>query len=844
MMKNLFSLRKALVLFSAVLFGMVSVNAATITVSSAAEVEGVNYNTIQAAYDYIKGLGVIAPIEEAYTIEIQGTYAGEVAYPIVLNAIIGATDVNSITIKPATNAKITIAVPNQTIIASGMSFDATTTSLVLPNVTGLSSDSYVSGQGTYASGTFKKIESVDADSKTLTFSSGTFTATKTGVTLFFGAAQTQAVKFDGAKYVTIDGVSRTDENTGLTIANPNCIYAQTIYYTNAAQYNTVKNCIVRGANQTAAWSAGYNGTVFFNGGSYNSITMNDVCDMNDDITPMPICAFQVTGQGVNFENVISENNVYNISNYYAPNGNYGFFQFGSTNNTASFNNSILNNKVFWSKTTEMLSGTIVVIGTGGGMNGLGNRFEGNTIGYADANGNGKSIINTIGATLKIAATFKNFTCKNNTVANIEMTGTNFTGFEFGASNASSPNANDVCYGNTVENIKLMTAGAGTLCAFWINYANPFDMNIKNNVARNLTIENKTGDNVLKIYGFLSTGTYVTGKIHKFIGNEVSNLSSGLGTLPSTKAGDVYGIKINIVDLIEKNLIYNLNANPQAYIRGFRIEGNNPRPIVFQNNIMRLGTDVTGNANIIAIQSNSTSALNMYHNTVYLGGECASDASASVVTRLISYFTGSPTLSMQNNIFSNKRSGGASLNSVLLTSAGKVAVSDHNLYEYNGEYFNNATSYVDLSAWKIAMPLLEVASLDNAVPGFVDATGVTPDMHITSVNSPVNQSGVAIATVTEDYYGMLRADYSPADMGAIVISGNVAVETLKMSNLSVYAASNSIVFNNLIGRTANIYSLNGQLVKSVLLSSDKVSVPSINGCYIVKVGTENTKVLVK
>ena len=842
-MKKFSSFTKALVLLIVVLFGTASVHAATITVSSAIEAEGVNYNTIQAAYDYIKALDAITPISEPYAIEIQSSYTGETVYPLSLTAIAGATAVNTITIKPAIGAKITIAAPNQTIIAPGMSFDATTTSLVVPDVTGLSTSSYVSGIGTYISGTFKQIASVDEGTKTLTFPSGTFTATKTGVTLFLGAAQTKTINFNGAKYVIIDGVSRSDANTGLTITNPNCIYAQTIYFTGSAQHNTVKNCIVRGANQTGAWNAGINGTVFFNGGSYNTITMNDVCDMDDVNIPLPICAFQMTGSGTNFENVISENNVYNISNLYAPNGNYGFFQFGSTNNTGSYNNSILNNKIFWTQTTQFLGGTIVVIGTGGGMNGIGNRFEGNTIGYADANGNGKSIINTTGATLKIAATFKNFTCKNNTVANIEMTGTNLYGFEFGTSNASSPNADDVCYGNTIENVKLMTTANGTFTAFWINYANPYNMNIKNNIARNLTIENNTGDNLLKIYGFQSTGTYVAGKVHQFIGNEVSNLSSGLGSLPSTKAGDVYGIKVNIVDMIEKNLIYNLNANTQAYIRGFRIEGNNANPIVFKNNIMRLGTDVTGNANIIAIQSNSTSALNMYQNTVYLGGECASDAPATVLTRIISWFTNSPTLTMQNNIFSNKRSGGSSLNSILLTSAGKVAKSDHNLYEYNGEFISNGTSYANLDAWKTAMPSLETGSLENADPGFIDATAATPDMHISSPSSPANQSGVAIGGVTDDFAGAIRADYTPADMGAYVVAGYTAVESVSVQKYNVYTINNAIVFNNLSGQTARIYSLSGQLVKTTRLKAEKESISLIAGLYIVKVADQNIKIIV-
>jgi hypothetical protein len=499
--------------------------------------------------------------------------------------------------------------------------------------------------------------------------------------------------------------------------------------------------------------------------------------------------------------------------------------------------------MYWTKTTKISGTNLVGIGFGGNMNGLGNRIEGNTIGYANANGTGTSVLDATGATVKFFVGLKNTTCKNNKVANIEMSGNNINGFEFGASNASTPNADDVCYGNVVENVKLMTTGAGTFAAFWINYANPYDMNIKNNVARNLSIENKTGNNLLKIYGFQATGTNVAGKVHKFIGNEVSNLSSGLGTLPSTTAGDVYGIRVYIVDLIEKNLIYNLNANPQAYIRGLRIEGNNANPIVFRNNIMRIGTEVTGNVNIIAIQYNSSSALNMYHNTVYLGGTCASDAPVTLVTRILSFFTTSPILTLQNNIFMNKRSGGLSLNSVLLTSAGKVAASDHNLYDYSGEFFNNGTSYADFAAWKLAMPALESGSLDKANPLFVDATSTTPDMHMPS-SSPANMGGVPIATVTDDFAGAIRADYTPADLGAYVIAGSTALETPAVVTRNVYSANGAIVFNNLCGCKASIYSLSGQLVKTLTLNSDSYAMQIEKGFYMVNAEGENVKIMVK
>jgi hypothetical protein len=83
------------------------------------------------------------------------------------------------------------------------------------------------------------------------------------------------------------------------------------------------------------------------------------------------------------------------------------------------------------------------------------------------------------------------------------------------------------------------------------------------------------------------------------------------------------------------------------------------------------------------------------------------------------------------------------------------------------------------------------------------------------------------------------------MGAYAISNSTAIESAKqLSNLSVYATQNNILFSNLSGKNASIYSFIGQLTKSVKLTSDNVNIPTAKGLYIVKVGENVTKVMVK
>ena len=312
---------------------------------------------------------------------------------------------------------------------------------------------YVAGIGTYIAAAFKQVTTVTGN--VLTIQTGSFTAGSiAGNKLFLGPAQTCAIKFNGATYVTIDGVSRTDVNTGLTIQNPNCIYAQTILLANSSQYNTVKNCIIRGANQTGAWNNGYQGTIFFGGtgagtNSNNTIANNDICDMNDVNTPYPICAFQMTAAGgSNNNNTVMNNNVYNISNLYSGNGTFDFMQFGSESSSA--NNVVANNRFYWTAPTTV-TGNIIPINVG--TLSTGNRFYGNTIGYGASDGTGTSTLTSTG-TFGTGNGIRNMTCKNNTVGGINFTGTGFRGlYIYGAANTYA--ADSTCNGNILLLLQLL-----------------------------------------------------------------------------------------------------------------------------------------------------------------------------------------------------------------------------------------------------------------------------------------------------------------------------------------------------------------------------------------------------
>ncbi len=769
---------------------------------------GSTYKTIQTAYDAIKTAAVTTAITDAYVLELQGDYVPTSGttletFPITLNAINGASLYNTITIRPKVGVNVTLSYPNQTVVATNVSCAKNATSITLTtvsnNVSVLSTSSYVAGQGV-PNNPFQQLAGVDATNKTLTLLSTTIGSIRTNATLFFGPQQTKTINFDGAKYVIIDGVSRTDASTGLTISNPNCIYSQTIYFQNSASYNTIKNCIIRGANTTCTNSAGGVGaTIFFNTADHNAITQNDVCDMNDGITPMPIAAFQLTGVGNNTYNTIYENNIYNIENLWASaSANCGFIQCGS-GGTSGYND-ILNNKLYWTRTANFGT-TVVVIGTGGGMSAPGNRFEGNTIGYENANGTGTATLNGPGATFKGVSAFRNFTCKNNIISNIDFTGASFSGIEFGTSGASTA-SDDACNGNTVQNIKLTLSAPGTLSGITVNAANNYDSNIKTNIVRNLTAESATPTFACTVVGINVTGA-ASAKIYNYSGNQIYNLTAGKST--STAANVATGLTIggNAIT-VEKNIIYNIatlnsTALAPSIVTGIQTTGGNTTGTVVKNNIVRLGTDFSNDATICGINQATVSATTnkayFYNNSIYIGGTSPATSSQNS----FAFYTATTTIptnnDIENNIFVNQRvsqSGIAKHYALGYGTAGAINLSDYNLYFATPLGLGVGVEKTTLTDFTKAAS--DAHSL-TGTPGFNDPTATSPDLTYNTTINTVDGKGVTTTpAVADDYAGITRT--GTMDIGAY----NYTSSGTPISSSIAYSGSGSAVTDNPIPLT--------------------------------------------
>ncbi len=147
---------------------------------------------------------------------------------------------------------------------------------------------------------------------------------------------------------------------------------------------------------------------------------------------------------------------------------------------------------------------------------------------------------------------------------------------------------------------------------------------------------------------------------------------------------------------------------------------------------------------------------------------------------------------------------------------------------------------------------------TATPGYLDLSGVNYDamrkanFKISSDLSAASITPVAIPTGHGfTTYGvvpttdMLGATIKSNTIGAYQFSGVVSsVENANLSKSGVFAGANEIIVPNATGNVISIYTITGQLVKSVNATSNRMSFASAKGIYIVKVGTQVSKVSVK
>lgn len=335
---------------------------------------------------------------------------------------------------------------------------------------------------------------------------------------------------------------------------------------------------------------------------------------------------------------------------------------------------------------------------------------------------------------------------NNTIANLtnNYSGTS-TGYTRGIYVTSSTTS--VVSGNTVKNIASRSAYTGTnalsaLTGIQVSSANP--STITGNTIDSLVLTNPTVTTTLIIEGI-----YVALN----------------GSTPT--------------HLVTKNKIAHFmvanTANNNAILSGINITGGSN---IVANNMIQLGLNTDG-ATIDAplvirgIYLNTTTATNIYHNSVYIGGNNVGTVNKN--TQAFWRNVTSGTHEVRNNIFVNQRSnattGGKHYQMYLNTATG-LALSNNVYYGTgNGSVMgtsNNGTNDVltFASGWLNTDTASTASDPMFIAPDGGNALSITPvNLHINpNVSTAVEGAGRLVA-ITDDIDNDIRNNNTPVDIGA-------------------------------------------------------------------------------
>jgi hypothetical protein len=640
----------------------------------------------------------------------------------------------------------------------------------------------------------------------------------TGLTITNLSDGAPVIDFNGATYVTIDGV-----NNGLTISNTSVASTantSTIRFINDASNIVITNCTVRGSSTGAL--ATNNGTIYFAAGTTNG---------NDNITILN-CKIGATGaatlpskgiysQGATTNATIANSNIVIANNeifdYFLTGGCAGVYAL-----TGNTDWTITNNKVYQTSTNNFTaSGTMYGIFFSNSTFGQNVQITANTVGYSSNAGTG-----TLTLTGTVAGAFQGIsftglssatpTCNisGNTIANISLTSS--SGIFTGINNGTGASGNTInINGNTINNIATITTTGDVKGIAWTSATNmtiggntvsnisrtgagstygitssssSVNETISNNIVSNLSSTATASSTLYGIYQNTASGTKL------FQNNQVFNLSGASGTT-------IYGIRVNFGTSIDLsgNTIYSLNSTggTSGTIYGVYTGGSGTLYNIYKNKVYDLtmsstggivyGIYNTGSANNIynnligglsstAFTSTSSPYLglagiyissgnsNIYNNTVRIGTVTSSGAN---FTSTGIYVNTSPTVLLQNNLVVNLATATGSGKTVSHMRSGTTlttyATASNTNSFYSGTpsasnviFWDGTTVYQDITAYKAAMVTRDQFTLNNN-PTFISTLGSDATyLHIPAGGPNVLESaGTNVALFTTDYDGNNR-----------------------------------------------------------------------------------------
>ncbi|HET9571400.1 MAG TPA: hypothetical protein VFP20_08355 [Bacteroidales bacterium] len=350
------------------------------------------------------------------------------------------------------------------------------------------------------------------------------------------------------------------------------------------------------------------------------------------------------------------------------------------------------------------------------------------------------------------------TTPNSIYASSAATGTvqNLIGIYSGSSTSALIKDNEISNltNATTSNLVSLTRGIRTM-----NGVNA----ITGNIVHDLSSLSSNGSNYLntQLVG-IDQLSEAAGTTQLVQGNTVYSLKN-----TTTAKIEMYGIfykgPTTGVSSLDRNFVHTFNivSTDQAYLHGLSVQSGACR---VTNNVIFLGNNITTGCFIWGIWSGSASAMEFYHNTIYLSGQATTGASNTYAFRDIS--VGSTNRTLKNNIFWNARSNTNAVVShfaLFLNNENGTVTIDYNDYQYTQGFAQvSGVTYATFSpSWKIGYD----ANSLNKDPLLTNLGGT----HASDYQSGTSLPCIKILAVDADYGYKVRP--ASATMGAWEFTNN-------------------------------------------------------------------------
>jgi hypothetical protein len=276
-----------------------------------------------------------------------------------------------------------------------------------------------------------------------------------------------------------------------------------------------------------------------------------------------------------------------------------------------------------------------------------------------------------------------------------------------------------------------------------------------------TIQNMATLSTGGVFGLLVDGQTITTAITNNKAYGIQNTTPGAAFVQGIYVGS--GGAGNYT--VQRNSVHSLAGAEGNTIVGLDIETLAPGVLVATNNLVRLGTDASGNelerGNFIGLYEQNATSASIDHNSVSVAGVSTTNSNETSTA----FQSGSPAggnLVARNNVFSNTRSNGAgysTISAVTFNAASPLASSYNDLWVTPGFLVGQITggaTHDNLPGWQSTGHDANSISVN---PQFTEPLGTsgTGDLH--AVNNALN-AGTPIATITTDYANNARNATAP------------------------------------------------------------------------------------